>query len=102
MQSVVCATGQLRQVLEQVRDLFAIKSDYDLGLMTPSQTLNTLTARTFAGNTVDVTERPEALAAGTVKLVGTAPSRIVDAILGREVDELSVDLPLPAPALAAA
>ncbi|HYG73731.1 MAG TPA: UDP-N-acetylglucosamine 2-epimerase (non-hydrolyzing) [Planctomycetota bacterium] len=41
----VCVTGQHRQMLDQVLDVFAIKPDDDLNLMKPNQTLAGLTAR---------------------------------------------------------
>lgn len=40
----VCVTAQHRQMLDQVLDFFAIKPDYDLDLMKPNQSLNSLTA----------------------------------------------------------
>lgn len=45
--SVVCSTGQHRQMLDQVLELFAITPDYDLNLMTHNQGLAQLTARLF-------------------------------------------------------
>ena len=42
---LVCVTAQQRQLLDQVLDLFQIKPDYDLDLMTPNQNLDSLTAR---------------------------------------------------------
>jgi len=41
---VVCATGQHRQMLDQVLELFAIRPDYDLDVMQPDQSLSRLTA----------------------------------------------------------
>lgn len=41
----VCVTGQHRQMLDQVLDVFGIKPDCDLNLMQPNQTLGVLTAR---------------------------------------------------------
>jgi len=43
--SVVCATAQHREMLDQVLELFGIWPDYDLDLMRPEQTLSGLTAR---------------------------------------------------------
>ena len=43
--SVVCATAQHRQMLDQVLSLFEIEPDYDLDLMRPGQDLYELTAR---------------------------------------------------------
>ena len=44
IESVVCVTGQHRQMLDQVLELFNIRPDYDLSVMTHSQKLNGLTA----------------------------------------------------------
>jgi len=44
----VCVTGQHRQMLDQVLDVFGIIPDTDLNLMTPNQTLAGLTARAVA------------------------------------------------------
>ena len=46
---VVCATGQHREMLDQVLDLFGIVRDYDLNLMQPDQSLSQLTAGLFTG-----------------------------------------------------
>ncbi|EFU6104907.1 UDP-N-acetylglucosamine 2-epimerase (non-hydrolyzing), partial [Escherichia coli] len=40
----VCVTGQHREMLDQVLDLFQIKPDYDLNVMKPGQTLVSLTS----------------------------------------------------------
>ncbi len=40
----VCVTGQHRQMLDQVLDIFDIKPDYDLNLMRTGQSLETMTA----------------------------------------------------------
>jgi UDP-N-acetylglucosamine 2-epimerase (non-hydrolysing) len=45
IQSVVCATAQHREMLDQVLGVFDIRLDYDLDLMRPGQTLSGLTAR---------------------------------------------------------
>ena len=44
IESVVCLTGQHREMLDQVMDTFGIKADYDLNIMRPQQTLTTITA----------------------------------------------------------
>jgi len=41
----VCATGQHREMTDQVEELFGLRPDLDLGLMRPDQTLNGLAAR---------------------------------------------------------
>jgi UDP-N-acetylglucosamine 2-epimerase (non-hydrolysing) len=45
VESVVCVTGQHREMLEQVMRLFALRADFDLQVMVPDQTLNGLFAR---------------------------------------------------------
>jgi UDP-N-acetylglucosamine 2-epimerase (non-hydrolysing) len=47
LRSVVCSTGQHREMLDQVLELFAISPDYDLGVMQVNQGLAQLTARLF-------------------------------------------------------
>jgi UDP-N-acetylglucosamine 2-epimerase (non-hydrolysing) len=46
--SRVCITGQHQSMLQQVLELFELKADYTLSVMTPGQTLNTLTAALYA------------------------------------------------------
>ncbi len=41
----ICTTGQHREMLQQVLDLFGITPDIDLALMTPGQTLTDITGR---------------------------------------------------------
>lgn len=43
IQSVVCLTGQHRQMLDQVMQIFGVQADYDLQIMRPVQTLTTIT-----------------------------------------------------------
>lgn len=45
VESIVCSTGQHRQMLDQVLQLFAVPVDHDLDVMVPGQTLNGLFAR---------------------------------------------------------
>ena len=45
IQSVVCVTGQHRQMLDQVLALFDLHAQHDLAIMVPNQTLNGLYAR---------------------------------------------------------
>jgi UDP-N-acetylglucosamine 2-epimerase (non-hydrolysing) len=47
--SVVCVTGQHREMLDQVLDAFEITADHDLNLMAPNQTLGQITARATGG-----------------------------------------------------
>lgn len=43
--SLICVTGQHREMLDQVLNLFEIKPDYDLNIMKAGQTLHEVTAR---------------------------------------------------------
>lgn len=45
----VCVTGQHRQMLDQVLDLFSLKPDFDLNLMKPNQTLSDVTSGVLKG-----------------------------------------------------
>jgi UDP-N-acetylglucosamine 2-epimerase (non-hydrolysing) len=45
LEPIVVSTGQHREMLQQVIDLFEIKVDHDLAVMQPNQTLASLTAR---------------------------------------------------------
>lgn len=48
-ETIVCVTGQHRQMLDQVLDLFEIKPDYDLNIMKQGQDLYDVTARVLIG-----------------------------------------------------
>lgn len=48
-ETIVVATGQHREMLDQVLGFFEIAPDVDLGLMVPNQTLPELTAKALAG-----------------------------------------------------
>lgn len=48
IESVVCATGQHRQMLDQVLGDFGIQPDFDLDLMAEGQSLNGLSAQVLA------------------------------------------------------
>ena len=48
-ETIVCVTGQHREMLEQVLNLFEIKPDYDLNIMTQGQDLYDVTARVLVG-----------------------------------------------------
>lgn len=45
----VCVTGQHRQMLDQVLELFNLTPDYDLNLMKPGQTLSDITSGVLKG-----------------------------------------------------
>ena len=48
IESLICVTGQHQSMLKQVLDLFDLKADFTLDVMTPHQTLNSLTAALYA------------------------------------------------------
>ncbi|MBR2486286.1 MAG: UDP-N-acetylglucosamine 2-epimerase (non-hydrolyzing) [Paludibacteraceae bacterium] len=48
-QTIVCVTGQHRQMLDQVLRLFDITPDYDLNIMKPNQDLYDITSRILLG-----------------------------------------------------
>ena len=49
MESLCCVTAQHRQMLDSVLDVFGLKPDYDLDIMTPRQTLSTITSKCLTG-----------------------------------------------------
>ncbi len=48
-QTIVCVTGQHREMLDQVLSIFEIKPDYDLNIMKQGQDLYDVTARVLTG-----------------------------------------------------
>jgi UDP-N-acetylglucosamine 2-epimerase (non-hydrolysing) len=47
--SIVCTTGQHRQMLDPVIGIFGLKTDFDLDIMEPGQTLAAITSKTLLG-----------------------------------------------------
>lgn len=47
--ALVCVTGQHRQMLDQVLEVFDIKPDYDLNIMSPNQDLYDITSKVLLG-----------------------------------------------------
>ena len=47
--SMCCLTGQHRQMLDSVMEIFELKGDYDLDIMEKQQTLSTITTKTILG-----------------------------------------------------
>lgn len=43
IESIVCLTGQHKEMLQQVIDIFGVKPNYNLDIMQPQQTLTTIT-----------------------------------------------------------
>lgn len=59
-QTIVCVTGQHREMLDQVLDIFEIKPDYDLNIMQPRQDLYDISSRILLGmRDVLATEKPD-------------------------------------------
>ena len=49
IESLCCVTAQHRQMLDSVLEVFHLKPDYDLDIMTPRQTLSTITSKCLLG-----------------------------------------------------
>ncbi len=47
--SMCCLTGQHRQMLDSVMEVFQLKAEYDLDIMEKQQTLSTITTKTILG-----------------------------------------------------
>ena len=48
-ESICCLTGQHRQMLDSVLEIFRLKGDYDLNIMKDRQTLSSITSSTILG-----------------------------------------------------
>ncbi len=49
IESLCCLTGQHRQMLDSVMEIFHLTADYDLNIMEKQQTLSTITTKTLLG-----------------------------------------------------
>lgn len=49
VESLCCVTAQHREMLDSVLDVFNVQPDYDLNIMTPRQTLSSITSRCLTG-----------------------------------------------------
>lgn len=49
IESLCCVTAQHRQMLDSVLEVFDVKPDWDLDIMTPRQTLSTITSKCLTG-----------------------------------------------------
>lgn len=49
IESKICLTGQHREMLDQVMEIFGLTSDFDLDIMEKSQTLSTITTKALNG-----------------------------------------------------
>lgn len=61
LQTLVCVTGQHRDMLDQVLSVFDVAPDYDLDVMRPGQKLGELTARVLAALTPIIEQEKPAL-----------------------------------------
>jgi len=60
VRSRICVTGQHRQMLDQVLELFAIRPDHDLALMKPGQDLTDVTCAALTGlRSILAIEKPD-------------------------------------------
>lgn len=60
LEAVVCVTGQHRDMLDQVMQVFSLQADHDLNIMQPGQDLTDITTRTMGGlREVFAKERPD-------------------------------------------
>ena len=48
-ESLCCLTGQHRQMLDSVMEIFHLKAQYDLDIMERQQTLSSITTKTLLG-----------------------------------------------------
>lgn len=56
VESICCLTGQHREMLDSVMNIFSLNSDYDLNIMEKRQTLSTITTKTLLGMDHVITE----------------------------------------------
>lgn len=49
VESICCLTGQHREMLDSVMEIFDLQGDYDLNIMEKRQTLSTITTKTLLG-----------------------------------------------------
>ncbi len=49
VESICCVTAQHREMLDSVLEVFDLKPDWDLDIMTPRQTLSTITSKCLTG-----------------------------------------------------
>ena len=49
IESICCVTAQHREMLDSVLEVFGLTPDWDLDIMTPRQTLSTITSKCLTG-----------------------------------------------------
>ena len=75
---IVCVTGQHREMLDQMLELFELRPDHDLHIMEERQTLAAITARSLAG--LDPVIRDEA--PGLILVQGDTSTAFTGALAG--------------------
>ena len=92
IESIVCVTGQHREMLDQVLDIFSIVPDYDLNIMKAGQTLSSITGAVIEGigNVIDQCHPDIVLVHGDTftTVIGAALGRL----LGAEVAHIEAGL----------
>lgn len=62
IESVICVTGQHREMLDQVLEVFDIEPDYDLDIFKPGQSLTDITVNSISGiESILEKEKPDVL-----------------------------------------
>lgn len=78
LRPIVCVTGQHRQMLDQVLDIFSIKPDYDLKIMKKNQTLFDITANVL----ISLEKVIEAISPNILLVQGDTTTTFVGALAG--------------------
>lgn len=60
LESRIAVTGQHREMLDQVTDLFGMRPDVDLNIMSTGQSLNEITSKVISGIDKIITKKPPA------------------------------------------
>jgi len=76
IESLCCVTAQHRQMLDSVLEVFGVKPDWDLDIMTPRQTLSTITSKCLTG----MDEAIEALKPDMILVHGDASTTFAGAL----------------------
>ena len=77
-ETIVCSTGQHREMFDQAMASFGLKADLDLGLMTPGQTLAGITSLAFAA----IDKALEQTRPGAILVQGDTTSAMCGAMCG--------------------
>ena len=81
IETIVCVTGQHRQMLDQVLDTFNVNPDYDLSIMKDKQTLFDITTSILKQiKEVLEKEKPD-----VVLVHGDTSTTLICSLLGRQV-----------------